>query len=116
MKKISVFIFLFFAACTASRHTPVAGTSPGVCNIPVDGKIFATAYMQRAAEYRALCFQAYNIAQLRLDEFLKTVTSRPKAIVTDIDETVLDNSAYEVHQTLQGKDYEAATWYQWTSK
>jgi 5'-nucleotidase (lipoprotein e(P4) family) len=60
--------------------------------------------------------QAYNIARLRLDQSLTHTFNKPRAIVTDIDETILDNSAYEAHQTLQGKDYESATWYQWTDR
>ena len=63
-----------------------------------------------------MCFQAFNIAHLRVDEIIKTQSAKPKAIVTDIDETVLDNSPYEAHQTLQGKDYESASWAQWVSK
>ena len=35
--------------------------------------------------------------------------------MTDIDETVLSNAAYQAHQTLQGIDYDAPSWYQWTS-
>ena len=35
--------------------------------------------------------------------------------MTDIDETVLSNAAYQAHQTLQGIDYDATSWYQWTS-
>ncbi len=27
----------------------------------------------------------------------------------------MDNSAYEAHQSLQGKDYESASWVQWTA-
>jgi 5'-nucleotidase (lipoprotein e(P4) family) len=38
------------------------------------------------------------------------------AIITDIDETFLDNSPYAVHQALMGKDYEASSWAEWTSK
>jgi 5'-nucleotidase (lipoprotein e(P4) family) len=81
-----------------------------------NGKIFATIYQQRAGEYRALCFQAFNIAHLRVDEIIKVQSAKPKAIVTDIDETILDNSPYEAHQTLQGKDYESASWSEWVSK
>ncbi|HVZ97073.1 MAG TPA: 5'-nucleotidase, lipoprotein e(P4) family, partial [Chitinophagaceae bacterium] len=43
-------------------------------------------------------------------------TGKPKAIITDIDETALNNSAYEAHQTLHGKDYDAASWSDWVSK
>lgn len=80
-----------------------------------DGKLYATVYQQKAAEYRALCFQAFNIAHQRVDEIVVTKLEKPKAIITDIDETILDNSAYEAHQTLQAKDYEAASWAEWSA-
>ncbi|MDP4262273.1 MAG: 5'-nucleotidase, lipoprotein e(P4) family [Bacteroidota bacterium] len=69
----------------------------------------------KGAEYKALCLQAYNIARLRLDEALKQPSSKPKAIITDIDETFLDNSPYSVHRALQGKDYDAASRTAWAS-
>jgi 5'-nucleotidase (lipoprotein e(P4) family) len=112
MKKFPIVILFFIAACSTSKQIIQTPLIPQ--NIPVTGKIFASLYQQRAAEYRALCLQAFNIARLRVDESLQT-TGKRKAIITDIDETVLDNSPYEVHQTLQGKDYEPTSWYQWTA-
>src|SRR5450432_2559784 len=112
MKKILFMLLLFSASCT----TPRISVSNAIgSNVVIDGKIYATAYQQRAAEYRALCFQAYNIAHQRVDEIILTKTDKSKVIVTDIDETILDNSAYEAHQILQGKDYESDAWYQWSS-
>ncbi len=113
MKKSLLICSIILSACS-SRHTTIdSGTVPH--SIAVNGKMFATLYQQKAAEYVALCFQAYNIAQLRLDQY-KPSSGKPKAIVTDIDETVLDNSDYEAHRTLQGKDYDVASWYEWTDK
>lgn len=109
MKKIFLIGAIFFAGCNATRQA--ASYRPSVpSDIPVNGKLFATLYQQRAAEYRALCFQAFNIARLRLDQSLQMASTKPKAIITDIDETVLDNSAYEAHQTLQGKENEYESW------
>jgi 5'-nucleotidase (lipoprotein e(P4) family) len=82
----------------------------------VNGKLFTTAYQQNAAEYRALCYQAFNFARLRVDEIVKQPTTKPKAIMTDVDETVLSNAAYQAHQSLQGLDYTPDSWYEWTSK
>jgi len=82
----------------------------------IDGKLWSSLFEQKAAEYRALCLQAYNIARLRLDEALLQPSSKPIAIITDIDETFLDNSPFSVHQALQGKDYEVAAWAEWTAK
>jgi len=89
-------------------------TSPA--DLSVHGKLFATVFQQQAAEYEALCFQAYNLARLSLDQALKQPSSKPLAIVTDVDETVLDNSPYAVHRGLQGKDYDAASWGAWVAK
>lgn len=55
------------------------------------------------------------IAKLRIDQSDSENFPKPKAIMTDIDETILNNSPYEVHQLLQGKDYDDASWNAWTS-
>ena len=60
-----------------------------------------------------MCYQAYNIAKMRLDQY-QSQSNLPKAIVTDIDETVLDNSPNAVHQALLGKEYEPQAWYEWS--
>ena len=116
MKKIFIAVMVLMLACNTSRHLQNPYNAPSPQNIAITGKLFTSLYQQQAAEYRALCFQAYNIAHVRVDESLKSPAQKPKAIVTDIDETLLDNSAYELHQTLQNKDYEAPSWYDWTSR
>lgn len=113
MKKITLltlFTLILFSACKVSQNT--AKQTSTVNN----GKVWASLWQQRAAEYRALCFQAYNVAKLRLDEALKQPGSKPLAIVTDIDETVLDNSPYDAQRAINNLEYDAATWKQWTAK
>ncbi len=85
-------------------------------SLQVDGKIYAAFYQQRAAEYQALSQQAYNIARLRLDEAIANKGNKPLAIVTDIDETFLDNSYYAVEMAKQGKVWTQDSWANWTSK
>ena len=86
-------------------------------NLTSNGKLFTSAFQQQAAKYKALCFQAYNTATLRLDQAISNSTSTlPKAVITDIDETILDNSPYSVHRALSGKDYEPTSWIDWTSR
>ena len=114
MKKYSCFILAitFLAACNTTRHTvQTAGTST-VNN----GKVWASLWQQRSAEYRALCFQAYNLARLRLDEALKQPGGKPLAVVTDIDETILDNSPYDAQRAINNQEYDLTTWKQWTAK
>lgn len=113
MKKISFMLLVFAVSGSMAQKINVPDVPNGA--VVIDGKMFATAYQQKSAEYRALCFQAFNIAHRRVDEIILTKTVKPKTIITDIDETILNNSPYEAHQTLQGKDYESASWYEWTS-
>ena len=115
MKKFSVLVLLFSAACVSPRVIITNNISQADQMI-VDGKLFTTAYQQRAAEYRALCYQAFNTARLRIDQLKSETTAKPKAIMTDIDETVLNNSPYQAHQVLQGKDFESASWNAWTAR
>lgn len=115
MKHLYFFVFLLMMimACAGPKHLP--GTSSDA-SIMIDGKLWSSLFEQKAAEYKALCIQAYNIARLRLDEALAQSSSKPKAIISDIDETFLDNSPYSIHQAFQGKDYEVETWHEWTVK
>lgn len=60
----------------------------------------ANLYIQTSAEYRAACYQAYQLAALRLKESLDrssadSARASKYAVVMDLDETVLDNSAFQ---------------------
>jgi 5'-nucleotidase (lipoprotein e(P4) family) len=103
---ISCVFIALSSLCVAQQNTS---------NTVADGKIFTSIYQQKAAEYKALCFQAYNIAQLRLSQATQKKSTKKRCVITDIDETVLDNSPSSVHQALQGKDYEPTAWKEWTS-
>ena len=100
-------------ACTVSK--PLR-QQPAAAQFVTYGPAWAALWQQRSAEYKALCFQAYNIARERLDACLLQQSDQPAAIVTDVDETVLDNSPYTVHQALKGGLYSDSTWMQWTSR
>lgn len=74
----------------------------------------AVLWQQNAGEYKALCYQAYQIAKLRVDESISNDRhGRPLAIITDIDETVLDNSPYSAMQVLNDEGFSTDTWYEW---
>ena len=80
-------------------------------------KVFPVLYQQTAAEYRALCYQAFNMAALRLNEIPKRKFRKQKlAIITDLDETVLDNSYVEAQLIKEGKEFSNAMWKNWTDK
>lgn len=80
-------------------------------------KSYPVLFQQTAAEYRALCYQAFNIAQLRVDQIPRKMLRKENlAIITDLDETVLDNSYSEAQLIKDGKGYSPSSWKDWISK
>jgi 5'-nucleotidase (lipoprotein e(P4) family) len=77
--------------------------------------VLATIYNHYSAEYRALAWQAFNIASERiLDIAYVTESTDSLAIVVDIDETLLDNSPHQALTILTGNPYPAG-WNEWCS-
>ena len=77
-------------------------------------------FMQKAAEYRALCYQAFNLAKLQLDadeknrkKLSKVERKKPRAVVVDIDETVLDNSPAQASNVKNRAPFDIKNWYAW---
>lgn len=72
-------------------------------------------WQQTAAEYRELCYQAYNVAQMQVDQALakQKKGDKPLAIIVDCDETVIDNSAYDAGHIGYDTSYSRDTWIKW---
>lgn len=101
-------------SCNATKNTTTTQTTSGESTLIANGKLWSSYFQQNAAEYEALCLQAFNVAQLRLDEALAKKGDKPLAIVTDIDETFLDNSPFEAYCAKQGISYSQKAWEEWT--
>lgn len=72
-------------------------------------------YQQQSAEVRALQRQAYNIATQKLAEAVEKAEDPSKlAVVSDLDETVIDNSALLARDLANCHTYDAwDTWLPW---
>lgn len=119
MKKLPLLLFIIpflFAFSPPGRKLDLPNKPADTGNLVNAGKVWAALYQQRAAEYKALCFQAYNIARERIDEAAKKHSTKPLAVVTDIDETLLDNSPYNAARAIQNKGYTTRSWKEWTAK
>ena len=87
-------------------------------------------WVQTSVEYAAVAEQAYRLAERVLDEALVDPTwtasleqasmddfaGLPPAVVLDVDETVLDNSAYQARLILDGETYDTASWNAWANE
>ena len=71
-------------------------------------------WYQHSGEMKALYYQAYNTARLMLDIYLKdTKPGRKKAVIVDIDETILNNIVYEAQMILTDSSNTKSFWKQW---
>jgi len=92
---------------------------------PAHDLLLANLWMQRAVEYKANALTVYALARLRLDEALADrnwtaapgeqkgdYQDLPPAVVLDVDETVLDNSKYQVWLMRADQSFSTKTWNQ----
>ena len=75
-----------------------------------------TLWYQKSDEAKALYLQGYNVATNRLKELLQKPTDKPYSIVLDLDETVLDNSPYQVQNVKDGTAFNPKNWDAWVQK
>ena len=104
---IAVVLALPFGRLCAQDTLTVSGLE--------NSKLLPVLWQQRAAEYEALCCQAFNFANCRLNE-MKLKKRRRYAIITDVDETILDNSYFEARQLLRGAVFSNVAWKKWTDQ
>lgn len=90
--------------------------------------LHSVLWIQTSAEYEALARQTYVLATQMLERALaepdwtaaleQTSGYRdlPPAVILDVDETVLDNSAYQAGLVLEGQTYDGESWNAWCHK
>ncbi|OFY44334.1 MAG: 5'-nucleotidase, lipoprotein e(P4) family [Bacteroidetes bacterium GWF2_40_14] len=82
----------------------------------VDFITYPVLWHQTSAEYRALCYQAFNVARTYLETIIPARLSNEQyAIITDLDETIIDNSFLEAKNIKEGKVYDAEGWKKWVN-
>lgn len=69
--------------------------------------LWAVAWSETAAEFGALCHQAFNLARLRLDQAIEKSSDliRPLAIIVDVDNTIVHASSYWGYLINEGIDF-----------
>jgi len=72
----------------------------------------ATLYAQKAGEMRALSYQAFNVAKMKLDKDLRRSSKKTRAVVVDVDETIVDNSPFQAQGIKDNTNYPVG-WREW---
>jgi 5'-nucleotidase (lipoprotein e(P4) family) len=88
----------------------------------------AVLWMQTSVEYRASVLETYRWGKSALLRALKDplwtaaleqtgdFSKLPPAVILDLDETVLDNSAFEARLAASGRGYSDQAWVEWVNE
>ncbi len=103
---------VFITICSYSQKNEVQFNKA----LPNEHLVQSVAWFQRSAEMQAIYYQAFNFAKIVLKNSINSTKSeKPLAVVLDIDETVLNNSPFEVECIRSGKGYSKKRWMEWTT-
>lgn len=105
---LNIVVFILFSACSTNFDKNNYNNHLSLRDYSVQSVL----WQQHSAEHRALCYQAYNIALDRLKN-LEKQNERPFAIISDLDETVIDNSFYNAMLIEKDQDYSKESWREW---
>ena len=94
-----------------SSTTAPAATAVEAAPLPDDVR-----WVRESAEYRAAAWQAYALARERVEELAAGRTPGTWAVSVDADETVLDNSLYELESARAGTAYDPDSWRRWVAR
>ena len=113
MKNIMYLIFIVLYGCSLSVETDVdkkLDSTNTETKLPNDIR-----WITNSSEYKILCEQTYKNAWDNLSEVLKNANSQ-SAIIMDLDETILDNSDYQVGLTAKNESYKPESWFVWVNQ
>ena len=79
--------------------------------------VMASLWVEVSGEYKALAYQAFNLAKVSLEQFKDQNPSIDKfAVVVDVDETVLNNVNYEAWLIKEGVLHSSARQKMWADE
>ena len=129
MIRLSRFHFglLFVLSGCAAATQPLGQLGDSADTVETHETLHSVLWTQTATEFAGVTRGAYALASLRLEEALENpnwtasleqlnhegYSGLPPAVILDVDETVLDNSAYQARLIQNARPYETSTWNEW---
>lgn len=99
---------LLLPACAAPRTATPPAPGPTGAALPP-----AVHWVRNSAEHRAVFLQTYRAASERARELARGREAGTWAVILDADETVLDNSTYQMRLARRGEAFSNETWNAW---
>jgi len=108
-----------FAACrsAAPAAAPQPPAAPPGAQAPSEKPLSNDIRWTRdSAEHQALFLQVYGAATAHVQQEAARRPSGGWAVVLDADETVIDNSVYQVERERAGLRFDGPSWHAWTKR
>lgn len=117
VKRLWLGLALLTLTCslTALAQTPAPAQQSQPNNEYQEGAILWT---QTSGEARALQYQSFALARMMLDRdlMMNRRSRRGRAVVVDVDETVMDNSRYQATLLKNHQNHNAQLWGDWVRR
>lgn len=138
---VTSLVLALLTACATPGVPPVpakapaanTGATPELPATAAHDQRHAVAWVQTSTEYQALALMVFQNARQRLepvitagradqlrdwsampaDEFLDNDNGQRLAVIFDVDETLIDNSAYQARLVATGETFAPDTWLAW---
>jgi len=104
------------AAIPAPAPPVVAAPAPASAAVPDASLPTAIRWTRLSAEHRALFLQVFAAAAAHVEGAARGRAAGTWAIVSDADETLIDNSTYQLEQARRGLSFDPASWRAWTAR
>ena len=101
---------------TPASPAPAVAATPTAAAEPSFRASTAIRWVRDSAERRALFLQVYRQATAHVEQVALARPAGTWAVVLDGDETVLDNSLYQLERETVGKSFDSASWRAWTAR
>jgi 5'-nucleotidase (lipoprotein e(P4) family) len=120
MKILAQFQQRYLLVCLTLLLAQSADATQSIANKaePADKEyeVAAVLWQQASGEHRALCYQSFALARMLLDRDLRNRGQRQRrAVIVDVDDTMLDNSRYQAAEIKQHFNYPQG-WTEWINR
>ncbi|HKJ93366.1 MAG TPA: hypothetical protein VJ957_09360, partial [Longimicrobiales bacterium] len=92
---------------------PAVAPAPPAPEAPPASALLAFQWARHSDEQRAIYLETFRAATSSVDTLARGRAAGTWAIITDGDETILDNSSYEVGRARQGLGFTEESWSDW---
>lgn len=103
---------VLLAAGCAQKQAPVAAAPPA----PAAPVPEAIRWVRDSAEYHAALYQVYRLATTRVEQAVAKLPAGSWAVILDADETVLNNSLYQLERSKLGLGFSPESWNAWVKR